>query len=647
MKKRFLNLLFVYSAIGFFILWVSSSGYFNVYPINSYLTPEDGAEIVCTDTENNIIHWNVTWGGSLSDEGYRVAIGTDGGIYVTGYTWSFAKGFSDLALVKFDPNGTKIWDVTWGDSLSEQGRGVAVGSDGAIYVAGDTNEFGAVGFDVALVKFYSNGTRAWNVTWGSALDDYGKDVAVDLDGAIYVAGQTDSSGLGSDNVSLVKFYPNGTKVWNVTWGGVDFDIGWGVAVGGDGCIYVTGQTWSFGAGGYDVVLLKFYPNGTKVWEVTWGTPANEEGHGVAVGTDGNIYVAGMAFTSETASRDSLLVKFYPNGTAAWNNTWGGAAVDESWSVAIGDDGALYTAGFAHSFGAGGADVTLAKFYPNGTKMWNITWGGASDDQGYGMAVGSDGILYTAGFTSSYGAGSKDLALIKFGMLESPVLNPILPNPDTDGLIKLNWSTVVGADRYYLYRDSSSITSVEGLTPIAMVTNCNYTDSLTTNGNYYYVVVAGTGTTNSSISNCENITVAIPPTSPVLNSISPNPDSDGVITLIWSTVVGADRYYLYRDSSSITSVEGLIPIAMVTNCNFTDSLATNGTYYYVVVAGDGFANSSNSNCESVVVAIPSPPEEEPGGIPSFEFLYLILGLFALAEFTYWRNCKRNTSKFPFF
>jgi len=189
---------------------------------------------------------------------------------------------------------------------------------------------------------------------------------------------------------------------------------------------------------------------------------------------------------------------------------------------------------------------------------------------------------------------------------APILDNILPNPNIDGIIQLNWSDVIGASNYYVYRNTSTITSVSGLVPIASGALSIYQDTVTSNGTYYYVIVAGNATGNSSISNCESVVVAIPsavPSAPGLGTILPNPDNDGIINLNWSDVIGASIYHVYRNTSSITSVIGLTPITSGALSNYQDTVTINGTYYYVIVAGNATGNSSISNCESVVVAIP--------------------------------------------
>ncbi|GAG59424.1 unnamed protein product, partial [marine sediment metagenome] len=200
-------------------------------------------------------------------------------------------------------------------------------------------------------------------------------------------------------------------------------------------------------------------------------------------------------------------------------------------------------------------------------------------------------------------GLASFVSILLSYIDTPVLNLILPSVDTDGIVKLNWSKVYGIIHYYIYRNTSYIDSIDGLDPIDTISDNNYTDIVSMNDYYYYVVVASDGFGNSSISNCRSVEVRIPLDTPQLDPITPNPDIDGSIDLDWNDVDRATIYFLFRDTSFITSTALLTPIATISESFYTEILYQNGIYFYVIIASNGVLNSSISNCNTVTIGWP--------------------------------------------
>jgi parallel beta-helix repeat protein len=220
----------------------------------------------------------------------------------------------------------------------------------------------------------------------------------------------------------------------------------------------------------------------------------------------------------------------------------------------------------------------------------------------GLAAGT--YNFTINATDGYSAIIQDeVDVLVSNPLAAPILQAI-SSPSTTGNVTLTWNAVTGATSYYVYQSNSSITDVNDLTPIATVPSDTYTVYGLTCSINYFVIVATNSTSESGPSNCENVTVNVPPNSPVLQSI-PGPSTTGNVILMWNAVTSATSYNIYRATTPITTITGLTPLAMVlTGTNYNDYGLTNGTYYYVIVANNSFGDSIPSNCESVNVVIQS-------------------------------------------
>ncbi len=272
---------------------------------------EENAKNMPLLSENSfVVHeWNRTWGGSNWDRGYGVAVDSSDSVYFAGRTESFVEVYDDMVLVKYDSSGVQQWNRTWGGSGWDMCNGVVVDSSDSVYLAGRTSSFGAVFDDMVLVKYDSFGVQQWNRTWGGSGSDYGWGVAVDSSDNVYLAGYTGSFGGGYDDMVLVKYDSFGVQQWNRTWGGSGSDYGYGVAVDSSDNVYLAGRTDSFGAGSFDMVLVKYDSSGILQWNLTWGGSMLDSGMGVAVDSYDNIYLTGATYSFGTGDSDMVLVKF--------------------------------------------------------------------------------------------------------------------------------------------------------------------------------------------------------------------------------------------------------------------------------------------------------------------------------------------------
>ena len=363
------------------------------------------AETIAPEAE-----WVKTFGDSMDDRGYSAQQTSDGGYIITGYTQTL--GGNDIWLIKTDSEGTKEWDKTFNWSSNDCGESVQQTSDGGYIITGYKGSFSPGDKHVWLIKTDFEGTKEWDKTFGDSSEDLGKSVQQTSDGGYIIAGYTGSFGAGSDDVWLIKTDSEGTKEWDKTFGGSSEDWGESVQQTSDGGYIIAGATQSFGAGSFDVWLIKTDSDGTKEWDKTFGGYDLDRGKSVQQTSDGGYIIAGMTTSYGAGGNDFWLIKTDSDGTKEWDKTFGGSSEDWGESAQQTSSGGYIITGITHSFGDGGGDMWLIKADSDGNKQWDKTFGGSSYDRGYSVQQTSDGGYIITGYTDSFGAGWNDVWLVR-------------------------------------------------------------------------------------------------------------------------------------------------------------------------------------------------------------------------------------------
>ncbi|MFC2072818.1 clostripain-related cysteine peptidase [Chloroflexota bacterium] len=148
--------------------------------------------------------WSQTFGGAESDDSYSVQPTADGGYIIAGFTFSFGIGDRDVYLVKTDASGNMTWSQTFGGAESDGGYSVQPTADGGYIITGFTYSFGAGASDVYLIKTDTSGNMTWSKTIGGTNEDYGNSIQPTTDGGYITTGFTNSFGAGNHDVYLIK-----------------------------------------------------------------------------------------------------------------------------------------------------------------------------------------------------------------------------------------------------------------------------------------------------------------------------------------------------------------------------------------------------------------------------------------------------------
>ena len=297
--------------IGRSVQQTSDGGYIISADTDSFGAGIGDVWLIKTD-ENGTEEWSKTYGGTENDGNYFVKQTSDEGYIITGYTWSYSASYypsPDIWLVKTDENGTKEWSKTFGGMGWDMGYYVDKTYDGGYIIVGFTESYGAGSSDVWLIKTDENGTEEWNKCYGGLGEEWGRFVKQTFDGGYIITGYTTSYGIaGYPDVWLIKTDANGNEIWNKTYGSTFKDLGRWVEQTFDGGYIITGSTDFYRNGKSDVWLVKTDALGNEEWNRTYGGLDYDEGYGLVKTSDGGYLIVGYTYSYGAGWSDVWLIK---------------------------------------------------------------------------------------------------------------------------------------------------------------------------------------------------------------------------------------------------------------------------------------------------------------------------------------------------
>jgi hypothetical protein len=370
-------------------------------------------------------------------------------------------GGYDAFIVKLDKTGKHLWSKVLGDATDQEAVHVATDASGNVLVTGYFN--GSIGCgpvaptashggaDMFVMKFDPNGACLWQVTFGGTGSEQGLGITADASGNVIVTGSFDSTtdfGKGAvtpvsmlDGVVMKLAGATGSVSWVKTFGDGGDDEGMAVTTTPAGHVLLTGyfgDKIDFGGGPIlnpgsdDVFVAELTADGGYVFAKGYGGTGTQQPHSIARDSAGNLILAGDFTTAadfgggmvmSAGKQDAFVVKLGPAGEHLWTRTFGDAAVQDHTTAAVdaaGDvvftvsnegtvdfgGGALKNAGVS-----GASDVVMVKLAgATGAHVWSREFGDAFDQDA--RAVVTDpmkNIFVTGEFqgTINFGSGLLD------------------------------------------------------------------------------------------------------------------------------------------------------------------------------------------------------------------------------------------------
>ena len=182
--------------------------------------------------------WAYTFGSGAEDVPLSIDTDAQGNCYVTGYFVDSiniadqsiqSNGGWDVYVLKLSPQGNLVWLRSFGGSMYDIGYGLAVSPIGRVYITGwfsgtiTLANAGSItsagGSDVYCVAMDTDGNFIWAKRGGREGVEYGYELACDDIGNVYVTGvagsgsQFGSFSLPAGGMFVCKYSPNGDELW--------------------------------------------------------------------------------------------------------------------------------------------------------------------------------------------------------------------------------------------------------------------------------------------------------------------------------------------------------------------------------------------------------------------------------------------------
>ncbi|RDC65089.1 T9SS type A sorting domain-containing protein [Adhaeribacter pallidiroseus] len=353
----------------------------------------------------------------------------------------------------------KIWDKTYGGNGNENLAAAKQTTDGGFIlggtsyslISGDKTQGTRTDGDYWVIKLNTNGTKAWDKTFGGENFDGLQDLQQTQDGGYILGGYSFSNKSGdktqetkgSIDYWIVKLNADGSKAWDKTIGGAEIDWLTVIQQTSDGG-YILGGYSNSGVGGdksqankgesstFDFWVVKLNANGKILWDKTLGGNHSDNLSALVATPDGGYLLGGSTSSDKSGDKseprrsdctwgfdsepcaDYWVIKISAAGVKQWDKTFDGYKSDWLSALTLTSDGGYLLGGTSESDVSSDksqvsrdatedearGDYWVIKIKANGDKVWDQTFGGNKQDRLTSLQPTPDGGFLVGGNTNS-------------------------------------------------------------------------------------------------------------------------------------------------------------------------------------------------------------------------------------------------------
>ena len=343
--------------------------------------------------------------------------------------------FSSTSQAQFSQD----WDLFYGSNNFDELLSVVEVSDGYVYggsatssTMGDSPQT-AGSSDYWIYKTDFDGNIIWSYTYGGFGQDNLQNLIQTDDGGFIMCGFSFSNAgafksqdsRGDRDFWIVKVDENGLFSWDLTLGGDQEEFPTTIIQLQDGSYFVGGWTQSLVSGEvstptrggmFDYWLTHIDENGTFLNDHRLGGSNADQLFDIYELPNGEVLLLGLSSSNIGGEKsedrygglDVWLVRMNIDGSIVWDRTYGGTQNEQGWSIAMAPDGNILIGGFSDSgisgnkttANIGGADYWLLKIDEAGNKIYDRTFGGTLADEVNEIKVNDKGLIYLGGRSQS-------------------------------------------------------------------------------------------------------------------------------------------------------------------------------------------------------------------------------------------------------
>lgn len=327
--------------------------------------------IVISLTTSGTERWVYRHNGSGNDDdrAYSLVYGPDGNLYVAGTSTGIGTD-NDFTVISLTTSGTQNWMYTYNGPANQYDNAydITYGSDGNLYVTGYSCGIGSE-MDITVISLTISGGERWVYRYNGSGNarDRAFSIVYGADGNVYTAGYAIGAGTAYD-FAVISLTSTGAERWIYLYNGPisSTDRCNCIVYGADGNLYGCGHSIDSPTG-FDGVVISLTPSGTERWVYRYdrqGEPFGfEELWSLDYGLDSNIYIGG--YSADTLLLfDFTVISLTSSGSENWVYWYNGSGNggDEARTVIYGSDGSVYAAG--RSLGSGtDNDFTVISLNP--------------------------------------------------------------------------------------------------------------------------------------------------------------------------------------------------------------------------------------------------------------------------------------------